>query len=87
MACGATNKPKEQIVDFDSADVNDELAVVEYVDDMYKFYKLEEVISYPLLGFSYFPFCASPILPVLTHENYLCRMAAELEITWTRSPI
>ncbi|KAM5575746.1 G2/mitotic-specific cyclin S13-7-like [Rosa sericea] len=41
MAGGTTN-PKEQIVDFDSADVNDELAVVEYVDDMYKFYKLEE---------------------------------------------
>ncbi|PRQ21446.1 putative cyclin [Rosa chinensis] len=42
MAGGATNKPKEQVVDFDSADFNDELAVVEYVDDMYKFYKLEE---------------------------------------------
>ena len=57
IAGGATNKPKEQIVDFDSADVNDDLAVVEYVDDMYKFYKLEEVIffsSFRLLGFSIF---------------------------------
>ncbi|KAM5582582.1 G2/mitotic-specific cyclin S13-7 [Rosa sericea] len=42
MACGDTNKLKEQIVDFDAADVNDELAVVEYVDELYKFYKLEE---------------------------------------------
>ncbi|PRQ35243.1 putative cyclin [Rosa chinensis] len=42
MACGVTNKPKEQIVDFDAADVNDELAVVEYVDELYKFYKLDE---------------------------------------------
>ncbi|XP_004295213.1 PREDICTED: G2/mitotic-specific cyclin S13-7-like [Fragaria vesca subsp. vesca] len=42
MACGDANKPKEQIVDFDKADVNDELAGVEYVDELYKFYKLEE---------------------------------------------
>ena len=48
MACGVTNKPNEQIVDFDETDANDELAVVEYVDELYKFYKLEEVFSYPL---------------------------------------
>ncbi|XP_050371546.1 G2/mitotic-specific cyclin S13-7-like [Argentina anserina] len=42
MAGGDTNKQKEQILDFDRADVNDELAVVEYVDELYKFYKLEE---------------------------------------------
>ncbi|KAK9941244.1 hypothetical protein M0R45_017860 [Rubus argutus] len=42
MACGVTNKPNEQIVDFDETDANDELAVVEYVDELYKFYKLEE---------------------------------------------
>ncbi|XP_050371548.1 G2/mitotic-specific cyclin S13-7-like [Argentina anserina] len=42
VACGLTNKPKEQIVDFDAADVNDELAGVEYVDELYKFYKLDE---------------------------------------------
>ncbi|KAK6923257.1 Cyclin, N-terminal [Dillenia turbinata] len=42
VACGLTNKPKEDIVDIDSADVNNELAVVEYVEDMYKFYKLAE---------------------------------------------
>lgn len=43
MACGITNKPKEQIVDIDAADVNNELAAVEYVEDMYSFYKLVEV--------------------------------------------
>ncbi|KAL6203725.1 hypothetical protein ACLB2K_027424 [Fragaria x ananassa] len=41
MACGVANKPKKQIVDFDAADVNDELAGVEYVDELYKFYKLD----------------------------------------------
>ncbi|KAG9160263.1 hypothetical protein Leryth_025277, partial [Lithospermum erythrorhizon] len=40
---GLSNKLKEQIVDIDPADVNNELAVVEYIDDMYKFYKLAEV--------------------------------------------
>uniref|UniRef100_A0A5B6Z6J4 Uncharacterized protein n=1 Tax=Davidia involucrata TaxID=16924 RepID=A0A5B6Z6J4_DAVIN len=41
-ACGFTDKPKEKIVDIDAADVNNELAVVEYVEDIYKFYKLAE---------------------------------------------
>ena len=49
MAGGVNIKPKEKIVDFDSADVNDELAVVEYIDDLYQFYKLTEVCSYSLL--------------------------------------
>ena len=63
MAGGDANKPKEQIVDFDKADVNDELAGVEYVDELYKFYELEEVITYLLspthiclLGFSIYTF-------------------------------
>ncbi|TQD89842.1 hypothetical protein C1H46_024608 [Malus baccata] len=42
MALGVNIKPKEKIVEIDSADVNDELAVVEYIDDLYKFYKLTE---------------------------------------------
>ncbi|XAR69534.1 hypothetical protein NMG60_11001161 [Bertholletia excelsa] len=42
-ACGLTERPKErQIVDIDATDVNNELAVVEYVEDIYKFYKLVE---------------------------------------------
>ncbi|KAL1822233.1 hypothetical protein DCAR_0310321 [Daucus carota subsp. sativus] len=41
-ACGLTKKPKVQIVDIDAADANNELAAVEYVEDMYKFYKLVE---------------------------------------------
>ncbi|KAL7235008.1 hypothetical protein ACSBR1_018477 [Camellia fascicularis] len=37
-ACGLTDKPKpkEQIVDIDAADIDNELAVVEYVEDIYK---------------------------------------------------
>ncbi|XP_028761439.1 G2/mitotic-specific cyclin S13-7 [Neltuma alba] len=41
-ACGVTNKPKEQIVDIDAADTGNELAAVEYIEDIYKFYKLVE---------------------------------------------
>ncbi|XWS28390.1 hypothetical protein CRYUN_Cryun25bG0064800 [Craigia yunnanensis] len=41
-ACGLTNKPKKSIEDIDGADVGNELAVTEYVDDIYKFYKLTE---------------------------------------------
>ncbi|KAL8092587.1 hypothetical protein AgCh_034737 [Apium graveolens] len=39
---GLTKKPKVQIVDIDAADANNELAAVEYMEDMYKFYKLVE---------------------------------------------
>ncbi|XVF19428.1 hypothetical protein REPUB_Repub11eG0109900 [Reevesia pubescens] len=41
-ACGLTKKPKDSIEDIDGADVANELAVAEYVDDIYKFYKLTE---------------------------------------------
>ncbi|XVF04887.1 hypothetical protein REPUB_Repub05bG0123800 [Reevesia pubescens] len=41
-ACGLTDKPKVSIEDIDRADVGNELAVTEYVDDIYKFYKLTE---------------------------------------------
>ncbi|KAK7336418.1 hypothetical protein VNO77_16959 [Canavalia gladiata] len=46
-ACGITNKPKEQIIDIDAGDVDNELAAVEYIDDIYKFYKLVENESRP----------------------------------------
>ncbi|CAI9111857.1 OLC1v1012186C1 [Oldenlandia corymbosa var. corymbosa] len=39
VACGMANKPNDSIVDIDAEDVNNELAVVEYVEDMYNFYK------------------------------------------------
>ncbi|GAB2221680.1 hypothetical protein Droror1_Dr00012865 [Drosera rotundifolia] len=35
-------KTKEPIIDIDASDVNNELAVVEYVEDIYKFYKIME---------------------------------------------
>ncbi|KAG8649030.1 G2/mitotic-specific cyclin S13-7 [Manihot esculenta] len=46
-ACGLGNKPKEGIVDIDAADANNHLAGVEYVEDIYKFYKLVENESRP----------------------------------------
>ncbi|KAF3636562.1 hypothetical protein FXO38_24089 [Capsicum annuum] len=42
-ACGLTKKANEQIVDIDAADVNNEMSVLEYVEDSYRFYKLAEV--------------------------------------------
>ncbi|TMW94935.1 hypothetical protein EJD97_009583 [Solanum chilense] len=41
-ACGLSNKPRTQIVDIDAADIDNHLAGVEYVEDIYKFYKLTE---------------------------------------------
>ncbi|CAI9099593.1 OLC1v1036441C1 [Oldenlandia corymbosa var. corymbosa] len=42
-ACGLNKKTKDvTVVDIDAADVNNELAVTEYLDDLYKFYKIAE---------------------------------------------
>ncbi|KAL1803154.1 hypothetical protein ACET3Z_031801 [Daucus carota] len=42
-ACGLINKPQNEIIaNIDASDVDDELAAVEYVDDIYKYYKLTE---------------------------------------------
>ncbi|XP_021297377.1 G2/mitotic-specific cyclin S13-7-like isoform X2 [Herrania umbratica] len=46
-ACGISNRPKEEIVDIDAADANNDLAGVEYVEDIYKFYKSVENESRP----------------------------------------
>ncbi|TXG58791.1 hypothetical protein EZV62_016620 [Acer yangbiense] len=48
IACGVlVNKPKEKIIDIDAADANNDLFGVEYVYDIYKFYKLVENESRP----------------------------------------
>ncbi|CAH8384475.1 unnamed protein product [Eruca vesicaria subsp. sativa] len=44
-ACGVTNKPK--VVDIDESDRDNDLAAVEYVEDMYSFYKEVEKESQP----------------------------------------
>ena len=44
-ACGITDKPREVIEDIDKLDVNNQLAVVEYVEDIYTFYKTAEVTA------------------------------------------
>nr|CAA71243.1 mitotic cyclin [Oxybasis rubra] len=41
-ACGLSKKPQELIVNIDEGSVEDELAVVEYVEDIYSFYKIAE---------------------------------------------
>ncbi|KAJ8751509.1 hypothetical protein K2173_016737 [Erythroxylum novogranatense] len=43
--CGLSNKLKEEdlLLNIDAEDADNDLAVVEYVDDIYKFYKLTEV--------------------------------------------
>ncbi|XP_078438567.1 G2/mitotic-specific cyclin S13-7-like [Wolffia australiana] len=42
MACGIPFKPAEIVHDIDAADACDQLAVVDYVEDIYKFYKHSE---------------------------------------------
>ncbi|KAM0950351.1 putative cyclin domain-containing protein [Dioscorea sansibarensis] len=43
VACGVVDKPKDQKVqDIDALDADDQLAVVDYVEDIYKFYKHSE---------------------------------------------
>ncbi|GAV75629.1 Cyclin_N domain-containing protein/Cyclin_C domain-containing protein, partial [Cephalotus follicularis] len=46
-AYGLADKSEKQILDIDAADANNDLAAVEYVDDIYKFYKLVENESQP----------------------------------------
>ncbi|KAF8070833.1 hypothetical protein N665_1130s0010 [Sinapis alba] len=41
-ACGFEKKKREEIVDIDSADAKNDLAAVEYVEDIYSFYKSVE---------------------------------------------
>lgn len=43
VACGIVDKPKVQVEDIDAVDADNQLAVVDYVEDIYKFYKLAEV--------------------------------------------
>ncbi|KAL3627104.1 hypothetical protein CASFOL_028467 [Castilleja foliolosa] len=38
-ACGLINKPKTEIVNIDADNVNNDLAVVEYIYDMYTYYR------------------------------------------------
>ncbi|KAH7677253.1 Cyclin B and related kinase-activating proteins protein [Dioscorea alata] len=41
-ACGVVDKPKDQVEDIDALDADDQLAVADYVEDIYKFYKHSE---------------------------------------------
>lgn len=45
IACGISCKPKDLVDEIDVADTCDQLAVVDYVEDIYKFYKSNEVLQ------------------------------------------
>ncbi|KAL6614314.1 hypothetical protein ACP70R_036584 [Stipagrostis hirtigluma subsp. patula] len=47
VACGITDKPQQAIEDIDKLDGDNELAVVDYIEDIYKFYKIAEHESRP----------------------------------------
>ncbi|KAM0953917.1 putative cyclin domain-containing protein [Dioscorea sansibarensis] len=47
VACGIVDKPKDQVQDIDAVDADNQLAVVDYVEDIYKFYKLAESACRP----------------------------------------
>ncbi|XP_020518487.1 cyclin-B1-1-like [Amborella trichopoda] len=42
-ACGLKDELEEKVDDIDAADVHDQLAVVDYIEDIYAFYKKAEV--------------------------------------------
>ncbi|PHT77507.1 G2/mitotic-specific cyclin-2 [Capsicum annuum] len=67
-ACGLSKKSKEQIVDIDAADLNYELAVLEYVEDIYSFYKLAEVFIVLNLSFIF----VSCILAISMINSIFC---------------
>lgn len=46
-ACGIADKPRQAIEDIDKLDVNNELAVVDYIEDIYAFYKTAQHQSRP----------------------------------------
>jgi len=48
-ACGITDKPREVIEDIDKLDANNELAVVDYIEDIYTFYRTAQVTASELL--------------------------------------
>lgn len=78
-ACGLTNKPKDPVENIDAGDVDNELAVVEYVDDMYNFYKHAEVLFHNSLSLS--------LLLSLVSDVRLCwcRIRVNCMTTWPRS--
>ncbi|XP_010673802.2 G2/mitotic-specific cyclin S13-7 [Beta vulgaris subsp. vulgaris] len=41
-ACGVATRPRDEVVNIDAADGENELAVAEYVEEIYKFYKIAE---------------------------------------------
>ncbi|RWV94276.1 hypothetical protein GW17_00043194 [Ensete ventricosum] len=47
VACGLVDKPKDLVDDIDAADAEDQLAVVDYIEDIYKFYRSAEHRSRP----------------------------------------
>uniref|UniRef100_A0A7C9AH39 Uncharacterized protein n=1 Tax=Opuntia streptacantha TaxID=393608 RepID=A0A7C9AH39_OPUST len=63
VACGLASKPRDQIVNIDAADADNELAVVEYIEEIYNFYKLTEE-EYPLFDY----------MPCQSHINKAMRM-------------
>lgn len=63
--------PKDFVENIDASDKENELAATEYIDDIYKYYKLSEVIFYAL-------FCVSSLycffFYFLTFSNILTLM-------------
>jgi hypothetical protein len=70
---------EEPIMDIDGCDKKNPLAVVEYVDDLYNFYKKAEVSNHTGYGFSFEVFAFSFHLPnsftgKLIADIWLCRI-------------
>jgi hypothetical protein len=48
VACSISEKTNQQIDEIDLPDVNNQLAVVEYVQDLYRFYDKQQVFFFSL---------------------------------------
>lgn len=49
VACELADKLKEMAIDIDASDKENQLAVVDYVEDIYKYYKSVEVLHCSVL--------------------------------------
>ncbi|RZC79162.1 hypothetical protein C5167_003549 [Papaver somniferum] len=77
VACGLSDKAKD-IVDIDAGDIDNQLAAVEYVEDLYNFYKLAESSSQiPDYGFS-----SSQIPDYMDSQNQINAKMRMILVDW-----
>ncbi|XP_062180654.1 cyclin-B1-5-like isoform X1 [Phragmites australis] len=77
-ASGLTGKPKELIEDIDKLDGDNQLAVIDYVEDIYKFYKAAQHESRPTDYMGSQPELSTKMRAILT--NWIIDVHSKLEL-------